>query len=285
MKHAKHMILSAGVKICFVLSVICSLWFFTIAMKAKQMADDVWKQLGLTLPDAHRNINNSFIQGRLYYFGAKNAKNIAQGDRVAVVNQLVAYTKKYARSQEFITAYKDFRAKMKPNEPEALPAVSIETIKEEERKRLEQALKVAEEGLNSPNPKIKNGAPTRIENIKKELKALDDPDNPTIKRKLTQANAMSNAVQQQHATAVQQFELKYPEDPQVLLKRRLQEILDLTADVDYDAELKEGYRGKKIFANPVYEKKPAEWKLAFRAGKQTTDAVRAAAQQWLNEFK
>ena len=70
----------------------------------------------------------------------------------------------------------------------------------------------------------------------------------------------------------------------MLLKKRLQEILDITADVDYAAELKDGYNGKKVFVNPAYEKKAAEWKLAYRAGKTTTDAVRAAAQQWLAEL-
>ena len=83
---------------------------------------------------------------------------------------------------------------------------------------------------------------------------------------------------------MQNFEMKYPEDPQVLLKKRLQEMIDITAAVDYTAELKEGYQGKKLFVNPDYEKKPAEWKLAFRAGKPATDAVRSAAQEWLKKL-
>ena len=84
--------------------------------------------------------------------------------------------------------------------------------------------------------------------------------------------------------AMQNFEAKYPSDPKPLLKQRLQDILTITADVDYAAEFKEGPKGKKVFVNPIYEQKPAEWKLAFRAGKPATDAVRAAAQQWLKEL-
>jgi hypothetical protein len=60
--------------------------------------------------------------------------------------------------------------------------------------------------------------------------------------------------------------------------------LNKTADIDYAAELKDGYKGKKVFVNPTYERKPAEWKLAFRAGKAATDAIRAAAVQWLKEL-
>jgi hypothetical protein len=262
-------------------SLLC---FFTVAVKAKQFTDDVWKQLGLTPSDAHLNINYSFINGRLQYFGAKNAKDVALGNRVAVVNQLVAYAKKYVSSPEFKTAYQDFRLKMKPAEPAALPAVTAETIKAEEKQRLENQLKTAEANLNSSNPKIRNGAPTAIENIKKQITALDDPNNPVIKRKLDEAGRMSDAVLKQGDEAMKKFEATYPTDAKVLLKKRLQEMIDITADVDYTAELKEGYKGKKVFVNPTYEKKPAEWKLAFRAGKSATDAVRAAAQQWLKEL-
>lgn len=284
MKLSGFIFFASRMKTSFAALAICSVCFIIMAMKTRKMADDVWKQLGLAIPDAHRNINNSFLQGRLYYFGAKNAKNVATSDRVAVVNQLIAYAQKYYGSTEFKTSYQNSRAKLKPAQPQELPAVTEEQIKAEEKQRLEQQLKVAEGNLNSPNSKIKNGAPTAIENIKKQLKALDEPNNPTIKRRLDNANRMNDAIRKQYSADIEKFEARYPEDPQVLLKRRLQEIIDITADVDYAAELKEGYQGKKIFVNPVYEKKPAEWKLAFRAGKPATDAVRAAAQEWLRKL-
>ena len=59
----------------------------------------------------------------------------------------------------------------------------------------------------------------------------------------------------------------------------------MTEDVDYSAELKAGDNGLKIFVNPAYERKPAEWKLAYRAGKPATDALRAAAEKWLKELE
>ena len=173
---------------------------------------------------------------------------------------------------------------MKPAEPQALPTPTAEEIKLEEKQRLEQQLKGAEANLNSPNSKIKNAAPHAIENIKKQLQALDDPNNPRIKRRLEDANRMNEAIRKQHNEKMQKFEANYPEDPQVLLKQRLQQIIDITADVDYGAELKEGFQGKKVFANPIYEKNPADWKLAFRAGKPATDAVRTAAQEWLKKL-
>jgi len=155
------------------ISLLC---FFVVAVKTKKMTDDVWQQLGLTLPDAQLNIKNSILQGSLYYYGAKNAKNIIAGNRLAVINELVAYAKKYSSSPEFKASYKKDRDQMKPKPYEYVPATA-ESIKARERQRLETNLKTAEEGLNSTNPKIKNGAPLRIDNIKKEMAALDDPNN------------------------------------------------------------------------------------------------------------
>jgi len=269
------------------ITVISLLCFFTVAIKTKKMADDVWQQLGLKLPDAEVNIKNSILQGSLYYFGATNAKNIVADNRVAVINELVAYSKKYSSSPQFKASYKKYRDQMKPKPYEYVP-VTAESIKAQEKQRLENNLKTAEEGLNSPNPKIKNGAPQRIENIKKELAALDDPENKTIKRQLDNEKRTYESITKQNEEALRKFDEKYPEDPQLLIKRRLEEILSITADVDYAAELKDAeWQGKKwkVFVNPVYEKKSKEWKLAFRVGKPVTDAVRTAAEKWLKEFK
>jgi hypothetical protein len=104
------------------------------------------------------NIKNSILQGSLYYYGAKNAKNIIAGNRVAVVNEVVAYAKKYSSSPEFKASYKKYRDEMKPKPYEYVPATA-EAIKAKERQRLEMNLKTAEEGLNSTNPKIKNVRP------------------------------------------------------------------------------------------------------------------------------
>jgi hypothetical protein len=254
-------------------------------MKAKEAADDIWEQVGLTLPQAQNNINQSFIKGHFFYDGAKNAKNVALGDRVAIVNQMAAYAKTYWNSPELQTAYKNFwtreynRTRARKAVP---PVVTADSIKAAEMQRLEKLLKAAEPGLNSPNPNVKNNATTRVENIKKQMSELNDPNNTSIKTRVDNAARYRNNILEQHSNE-QNFLLEYPEDPKALLKKRLQAILDTTKDVDYAAELKEAH-GIKYFVNPDYEKKPAEWKLAFRAGKAATDAIRAAAQQWLKEI-
>ncbi|HEY0680164.1 MAG TPA: hypothetical protein VGD17_17890 [Chitinophagaceae bacterium] len=282
MKQLNSKALSTAVKAILGLSAFCFLSLFFMSMKIKKFNDELWKQLGITQPDANRNILNSFNQGHFMYYGAKYAKTIASGNRVKIVNELGAYAKKYAASEEFKREYAANRARRKPAEP-GLIEISPEEIRAEEKARIEQAIKLTEANANHPNPKVRNGVPYRLEALKKELSTIDDPNNRTVKMKIDNANRSNEQAKKMHTAAMQKFETEYPENPQPIIKKRLQQILDITADVDYEAELKEAY-GKKVFVNPVYEKKPMEWKLAYRSGKAATDAVRAFAEKWMKEL-
>ncbi|GAB4025776.1 hypothetical protein [Spirosoma gilvum] len=67
------------------------------------------------------------------------------------------------------------------------------------------------------------------------------------------------------------------------LKKRLQDFIILTETVDFEARLIPMGR-KQEFANPVYQRKPAEWKFLYRLGKTPVMEARAFAQQWLAEL-
>jgi hypothetical protein len=288
MKPFKPGVVRATFKTVLAILLISLPGILTVAMKSKKMVDDVWQKLGLTLPDAQKNINNSFFDGRFYYAGAKNAKSLALGDRVSVVNEVVAYAKKYVNSPEFKTAWKEYQDKKSEAIRRSLPRKpepkTLDSVKAEEKRLLDKRLTAAEANLNSPNENVKKSATVQVASIKKEIQALDDPNNPAIKRRVDMANRNYEYQLKVYNDAMQNFDAKYPSDPKPVLKQRLQDILNITADVDYAAELKNGDKGMKIFVNPEYERKPAEWKMAFRAGKATTDAIRAAAQQWLKEL-
>lgn len=260
--------------------------FVSICSAVVGLTDDVFKQLGCSPDVVNNTINWNFINGTFQYFG-KNLHDRPAAERIAIMNGLVSYARKYLTTSDFKAFYKRQRDMSKPK-PIPPPEETAKIIRAREKERLERNLEAAEQSLQSTNPKLRNGAPMRIENIKKELAALDDPNNKIIKQKLDDLNARKAYIQSENEKNLKKWEARYPENTQVLLKQRLQEILDITADVDYSAELVERpYRGKtfQYFSNPEYEKKPAEWKLAFRAGKPLTDAVRAAAQQWLKELK
>jgi len=73
---------------------------------------------------------------------------------------------------------------------------------------------------------------------------------------------------------------RFPPTPKTLIARRLQEFLDLSKDVDFDAKLVPAQSTMR-FADPGYEEKPPTWKLCFRTGREGVAAAREAAQAWL----
>ncbi len=252
------------------------------AAATQKMADDVWKQLGLTQKDGELNIKFSFLNGNFQYYGAKNARNVLAGDRIAVIKDLAAHAKKYSASDEFKREYEATRNRNHPAEP-MLRTFNVDSFKVVEKLRLEEGMKAAEGNKNHPNPKVRNGVPYAIENMKKELAALNDTNNKKIKYYMDSYQRSNDAGLKQYNDKMKKFDAAWPADPKVMIKRRLQTMLDITADVDYSAETKQVDKFKK-FVNPDYEAKPKEWKLAYRAGKPATDALRAIAQKWLQEL-
>jgi hypothetical protein len=86
-------------------------------------------------------------------------------------------------------------------------------------------------------------------------------------------NAVDNAIDSKDN------EDRYPADPQKLIKRRLEEFLEISESVDFDAKL----HGSS-FANAEYEAKSDKWKMCYRAGKEVIGAAREEAQTWLKEL-
>lgn len=83
---------------------------------------------------------------------------------------------------------------------------------------------------------------------------------------------------------LKRWEAEYPLNMKALLKQRLNQFLQQTATIDYNAKLVPFGR-KMIFADPELEAKDPFWKACFRSGKRTLEAARVFAQQWLAELK
>ena len=75
-------------------------------------------------------------------------------------------------------------------------------------------------------------------------------------------------------------EKRYPSDAKELIKQRLNEFLEVSATVDFDAQL-----NGSMFANPTYEAKSQQWKMCYRAGKEVVAVAREEAQAWLKEMQ
>jgi monoamine oxidase len=221
------------------------------------------------------------LHGYLNYYGAKNAKNIALGNRAAIVKDLGAYTKRFVNTEEFKNEYREHRELSKPQMPKK--AKNIDEVREEQVTAMKKSITQLEAMQKMDNADLRKMAAENVGALKKQLKELEDPNNPLIKMMADGEKMRYEIDMKNFDDNYKKWEKENPENHMLLVKSRLQKFLDVTADVDFQAALKEQY-GKKRFVNPAYESKPDEWKQAFRAGKEATEAARAFAKQWLSEI-
>lgn len=255
---------------------------FLFAFKAAHtLSDDVWIRLGMNKEQGFENVKTSFLNGNLYYYGARNIKNIAAGDRAAMTNNLLTAVKEYINSDAFKKAYELKRQSAKPQE-ETKAVRTKEEIRKDEIAKAEKGLKDTEEIIKK-TPGMAKDMQSLIDMYKQNIADYKDPANAMIdyfyqSEKILYENKIND-----YNKNLAKWKATFPEDFRDLIKTRLQKFLELSATVDFNAQLKDVF-GKQKFVTPAYEAKPAEWKQIFRAGKDVTDASKKFAQQWLTEL-
>ncbi len=184
----------------------------------------------------------------------KISNNLASLDQKAATLELCQYVKNYVNSQEFINEYQKLREQTKPtSEPYRMSA--------EEIRSMEQAILQAEKAMKSASAHMtvqqKSEATKSLNNQKKEIELMKDPTpNKTY------------------------WEKTYPQNPETMVKNRLNDYLSLVKTVDFEAKLVTNGKYKK-FVNPEYEAKSLKWKAIYRAGKENNAVVTAFINQWL----
>lgn len=247
-----------------------------------EKASSPWSQLGITESKAIENIRQSFLEGYLYSYGASSAKSIAVGDRAAVTLDVLNYTKLYVNSTAYIKAYEESRRAATPVQPS--PPRTKEQIKQEKIAELDKAIAQGEQSMKTL-PKDLLESFKEVQQMLKDQKAdYENPDSEMLSLLVTSENYSYTAATGRYEQEIEKWKKEYPADYKDMIKARLERFLQITSDVDFNAALKEEYRVKK-FVNPAYENKPAEWKMAYRAGKPAVDAARTFAKAWLAELK
>ncbi len=260
------------------------LLFSFFSFTVKKYTNDVWNQLGLTPEKGIECIKQSFLQGYLYSYGAKSAKNIIAGEKAAVTKDLLTYTKQYLASEQFKKEYEKNRQGTKPMEPWRKTAKTKEEIRKEKITDLEKSIADLEKNMPKFTPEIKKAMKPLLETQKNTQKDYKNPDKEMIgmmaeSEKMSVENDWKNYNEQ-----VKKWEEEYPVDPNIFIKKRLQQYLDIVATVDFSATVKE-VSGKKKFVNPAYEYKPADWKKVYRAGKEVNDVARPFVNNWVKELQ
>jgi hypothetical protein len=210
-------------------------------------------------------------------------RQIATGDRAGVVREIASFAKAYTQSAEFRQKYAEMRESNKPTPPEALKTMAQR--RREDKESMQKGIREAEVNMKAMPTEYRAAMKQSIDMMKQQLKDIDKPDNPAYSAQVEEIYKQGyDAEMQEYKTKLAEWEQKYPIAPTPMIRKWLTDFLEVSKDVDYNAVLKDGQYGKRVFVNPQYEAKSANWKMCYRAGKDVVDAGRTAAQQWLREL-
>ncbi len=183
---------------------------------------------------------------------AKLLPSIITGDKAAAAKELCDYVKSYVGSEAFMVEYKKLKESSVPLTDGGMSLGTMKRNSEVLRKNIK----------NYPNDtKYVAEQQKQLDENEKKIAAILE----TMKKSFPGKDA---------------WEKTYPADPAVIIKKRLQEYIQLAATVDFNAKLA-GSGKKQTFVNPVYEKKSLKWKAIYRAGKEVNDVVTAFVKEWL----
>lgn len=261
-------------------AIVISLLLFSFTVRS--INGEFLKQLGMAKKDADEKITQSILGGYLNIYGVKNAKNIAVGNRSAIVKDLLEYTRGYVNSSDF---KKEYAMLKENNKPKELQIQTPDQMRKETIAMYKKSIAETEENLRKADASIKGIFENALAEGKKQLKLAEDPNNKAMLNYAKNYDQMLKSNQQFYEQSLIAWDSKYPANYLLFVRQRLLQFLEETKDIDFDAALTT-QNGKKIFVNPAYEKqKGSYWKMAFRAGKEVVEPARNAVKQWVDEIK
>ena len=227
---------------------------------ARQSETRLFEALGMEEFAAKGFIWTSFERGYLYC-GSKleTAKKMSAPEKEAVARELCNYVKSYFESDEFLSNYQKWRESYRP---QTAPQPMDPALKAMQKENIESVIKQFEELMTDLPDDQKAAYQPAVDAYRQMLTDLDDP-NPELTK----------------------WSREYPDKPDQLIAQRLRQFLEIAESVDYNAQLKDGPKGKKLFVNPAYEARSREWKYCFRAGKDVMGVAIPFVKAWLGEVE
>jgi hypothetical protein len=264
------------VKVRSVLVVMC----LVVSLSAAG-AGDVWQQLGMSKSEASKDAVFSIATGQVGLSQVRSVlKSASPATRAAIVEQVILWAKAYVSSPQFAKDYAAYREEQKPQGPDV--EQTVDQVLAERRQQRRDDLAEAKKNLAETPAEYRKDAEAIVRDAEKQLADVEkNPEFARLEREGIEAERRD--AQQRYAEDLQQWKDSYPADPNQLVRQRLAEFLEASANVDYDAKLVSRH-GRMRFANEEYESASSEWKLCYRAGREATTKARELAQAWLNEL-
>ena len=243
---------------------------------------DILRKLNIPEPIARNCVFYSFSGLYLSYPDPTDLRKIARGDRAAIVQKIGEFAQAFTRSAEFKKRYLEYRESMKPAPPQ--PPKSLTEQKREQKENIQKTIRETEENMKSLPPETQASLKEILPMLREQLTSLDDPNNPAYSREMEEMmNQGYENEKKEYAEKLAKWEKDLPLTPEKMISRWLREFLNQTRDVDFNAKLiKKG--DTMVFANDAYEQQSSNWKLCYRAGKETVEAGRVFASRWLKEL-
>jgi hypothetical protein len=241
---------------------------------------DYLAEMKTSIDAVERFVQDDFAYGNFSYPSA--CARIPQTKRAAIVRAAGEFARSFTASKSFIDWYDGLREQRKPAPPESTPSMADSRAQQVEALK-KQIVESEKSAASAPAEQraIFNDVLKALRSSLKEIEKTDNSQDALMDNEIAKMNA---AAKQEYAQKLAAFEAEYPKgNPRPLIKLRLQALLKETEGVDFTAKLAKK-NNQMVFANPEYEKKNRDWKLAFRAGKEATEAARAFAREWLKSL-
>jgi hypothetical protein len=247
-------------------------------MLAGATAQNVLQQLNVSDTEARRAALTSITEGYVEYGLVRDViKAMPGAARGAAVETGIAWARAYVSSPGFASEYARYREEHKPQPPEAVGSVDDE---------LKQQLAKQQQDLDETRKNLASLPAEMRPQMEAVLKQSEDMmKDPAMLQMMRSSIEMNRAeAKTTYESDLRDWGVQYPADVRVLVATRLQAFLDASADVDFSAAVVDR-GGRKAFADEANERKPGEWKLCYRAGREATMAARTAAAAWLNDLR
>lgn len=272
-------------KLLFILPLLLLVLGFTTQKIIDDKLKSLLQQFKTDEESAKSNLYYAVSGPSFYIPNVKMVRDMAVGDRVSLIQSIGNNVKEYLSSKEFVEKYNQLREDRKPNPPEE-PKYSAQ-LKEETRTNLLNGIAETEKTKAQMAKDQQAMFDEIIKSYKQQLIEIDDPEKTMFKPEMDEYIKQGYEMQvDDYKNKMVEWENEYPiNNPNEMVKKWINTFLDRSADINFDAKLEKDKYGKMKFVDQQYEYKDSQWKLYFRAGKETVTAARTFAQNWLGEIK
>ncbi len=237
---------------------------------------------GVKNSEVSARLAGAFIENHLpVYPSARSYHAASTSAQVAFVKAFLATVKAGTQTNTFRADYAKRRASAKPQPPKDNGSADDQVSAQQARQR--KQIEDTKKQIASMPANMQPQMLAMIQKMEDDMKK-QDADSRYQSMLKQGAELQGQEDQKRYERDSADWQIRFPENPDELIAKRLKEFLALSAEIDFGAQLTASGKGVSRFADAQYEKKSSEWKLCFRAGREPVAAARAFAQEWLKQL-